>query len=251
MAMAAMNRVSAGEFLKVSFHLRRCQQGVVSVLCKKTPIFGSRRSKLDHLMVLVCFRFRPEFYCTLENRNGKFYEVHILSTSAFLNGNVRRFNDECKNFYLFIKLHGKVVTIHRSGCIMFTIVTNRRPPLLERTPHVDGGLDKLGLEVLLGIGGAEGRVQERCPVLEHVLPDAEDQVAAHEPGADRRHDVQRRLVVVRPEQAERRQAHLLHKDGEVEDGQRRLVGPLLQPHGPVGEVDVVSKEDTQDTQCSH
>jgi hypothetical protein len=29
------------------------------------------------------------------------------------------------------------------------------------------------------------------------------------------------------------------------------VGPLLQPHGPVGEVDVVSKEDTQDTQCSH
>ncbi len=35
----------------VSFHIRWCPQGVASVLCKKTPIFGSRRSKLDHLTV--------------------------------------------------------------------------------------------------------------------------------------------------------------------------------------------------------
>ncbi len=36
-----------------SFHLRRCPQGVASVLCKKTTIFGSRRSKLDHLTVFL------------------------------------------------------------------------------------------------------------------------------------------------------------------------------------------------------
>ncbi len=51
MAMAAMNMVSAGGFLGVSFHLRRFPQGVASVFCKKTPIFGSRGSKLDHLTV--------------------------------------------------------------------------------------------------------------------------------------------------------------------------------------------------------
>ncbi len=38
-----------GGFLRVSFHLRRCSQGVASVPCKKTLIFGSRRSKLDNL----------------------------------------------------------------------------------------------------------------------------------------------------------------------------------------------------------
>jgi hypothetical protein len=51
MAMTVMNMVSAGSFSGVSFHLRRCPQGVASVLCKKTPIFGSRWSKLDHLML--------------------------------------------------------------------------------------------------------------------------------------------------------------------------------------------------------
>jgi hypothetical protein len=51
--MAAMNMVSAGGFLGVSFHLRPCPQGVASVLCKKTPIFGSKRSKLDHLTVNI------------------------------------------------------------------------------------------------------------------------------------------------------------------------------------------------------
>jgi hypothetical protein len=51
MAMAAMNMVSAGGFSEVSIHLRRCPPGVASVLCKKTTIFGSRRSKLDHLTV--------------------------------------------------------------------------------------------------------------------------------------------------------------------------------------------------------
>jgi hypothetical protein len=37
MVMAAMNMVSAVGFLGVSFHLRRCPQGVASILCKKTP----------------------------------------------------------------------------------------------------------------------------------------------------------------------------------------------------------------------
>jgi hypothetical protein len=49
--MAAMNMVSAGGFSGISFHLRTCPQGVASVLRKKTLIFGSRRSKLDHLTV--------------------------------------------------------------------------------------------------------------------------------------------------------------------------------------------------------
>jgi hypothetical protein len=40
MAMAAMNMVSAGGFLAVSFHLKRCPQGVAFLLCKKTPILG-------------------------------------------------------------------------------------------------------------------------------------------------------------------------------------------------------------------
>ncbi len=53
MTMAAMNMVSKAGFSGVSFHLRRCPQGVASVLCKKTPIFESRRSKLDHLTVLT------------------------------------------------------------------------------------------------------------------------------------------------------------------------------------------------------
>jgi hypothetical protein len=51
MAMAAMNMVFAGGFSGVSFHLRRYPQGVASLLCKKIPIFGSRRSKLDYLTV--------------------------------------------------------------------------------------------------------------------------------------------------------------------------------------------------------
>ncbi len=53
MAMAAMNLVSAGGFSGVSFHLRGCPQGVARVLCKKTPIFGSQRSKLDHQTVVL------------------------------------------------------------------------------------------------------------------------------------------------------------------------------------------------------
>ncbi len=51
MAMAAMNMVSAEGFSGASVHLRTCPQGVASVLCKNTPIFGSRGSKLDHLTV--------------------------------------------------------------------------------------------------------------------------------------------------------------------------------------------------------
>jgi hypothetical protein len=53
MSMAAMNMVSAGGFLGVSFQLRRCPQGVAFVLCKKNPMFGLRRSKLDHLTVFL------------------------------------------------------------------------------------------------------------------------------------------------------------------------------------------------------
>jgi hypothetical protein len=53
MAMAAMNMVSAGGFSGVSYLLRWCPQGVASVLCKKTSIFGFRRSKLDHMTVLA------------------------------------------------------------------------------------------------------------------------------------------------------------------------------------------------------
>ncbi len=53
MALTAMNMVSAGGFSGASFHLRRCPQGVASALCKKTHIFGSRRSKLDHLTVQI------------------------------------------------------------------------------------------------------------------------------------------------------------------------------------------------------
>ncbi len=59
MAMVSMNMVSAGGFRGVSFHLRRCLQGVASVLSKKTPIFGSRRSNLDHLTVLLSFCLFP------------------------------------------------------------------------------------------------------------------------------------------------------------------------------------------------
>ncbi len=56
MAMAAMNMVSAGGYWGASFHLRRRPQWVASVLCKITPIFGSRQSKLDHLTVSVRFQ---------------------------------------------------------------------------------------------------------------------------------------------------------------------------------------------------
>ncbi len=53
--MTAMNMVSAGGggggVSGVSFHLSIFPQGVASVFCKKTPIFGSRGSKLDHLTV--------------------------------------------------------------------------------------------------------------------------------------------------------------------------------------------------------
>ncbi len=66
--MAAMNMMSAGGFSGVSFHLRTCPQGVASVLYKKTPIFGSRRSKLDHLTVGIfvekyIYAFLFEFDC--------------------------------------------------------------------------------------------------------------------------------------------------------------------------------------------
>ncbi len=49
--MAAMEMVSKEEFSGLSFQLKICPQGVASVLFKKTPTFGSRRSKLDHLTV--------------------------------------------------------------------------------------------------------------------------------------------------------------------------------------------------------
>ncbi len=48
-------------FSGVSFHLRRRWLGVASVLSKETPIFGSRRSKLDHLTVFGNTVFELEF----------------------------------------------------------------------------------------------------------------------------------------------------------------------------------------------
>ncbi len=39
-------------FSGVSFHLEKCPQGVAFVLFQKTPTFGSRRPKLDHLAVI-------------------------------------------------------------------------------------------------------------------------------------------------------------------------------------------------------
>ncbi len=50
--MAAMNIVCAGGFSGVSFQLRICPQEVAPLyFARKTPIFGSRRSKLDQLTV--------------------------------------------------------------------------------------------------------------------------------------------------------------------------------------------------------
>ncbi len=70
MTMAAMKLVSAGGFSGVSFHLRRCPQGVASELSKKTAIFGSRRSKLDHPTVTIeCF-FSPD-----EVRTGTYRDL--------------------------------------------------------------------------------------------------------------------------------------------------------------------------------
>jgi hypothetical protein len=43
--------VSAGGFSGGKLSFKKMSAGVASVLCKKTPIFGSRRSKLDHLTV--------------------------------------------------------------------------------------------------------------------------------------------------------------------------------------------------------
>jgi hypothetical protein len=60
--MAAMNMVSAVEFLGVGFHSRICPQGVTSVLGKKPPIFGSRQSKLDDLTVYKRGKLYPYTY---------------------------------------------------------------------------------------------------------------------------------------------------------------------------------------------
>jgi hypothetical protein len=49
--MATMNLVSARGFSGVSFHFKKCPQGVAALLFKKTPIFGCRGSKLDLLTV--------------------------------------------------------------------------------------------------------------------------------------------------------------------------------------------------------
>jgi hypothetical protein len=74
--MAAMNMVSAGGFSGASFYLRTCPQVVASVLCKKTPIFGSRRSKLDHVTVPKCNPFvHGVELCTLLLVFGKRYNV--------------------------------------------------------------------------------------------------------------------------------------------------------------------------------
>jgi hypothetical protein len=61
MVMAAMNMVSAGGFGGISIHLRKFPQGVAYVLRKKTPIFGPRWSKLDHLMICKVLWRSPQF----------------------------------------------------------------------------------------------------------------------------------------------------------------------------------------------
>jgi hypothetical protein len=70
MAMAAMNMVSTGRFSEVSFHLRRCPQEVASLLFKKTSIFGSRRSKLDHLTVHIFAHFISFIYLKVALRGS-------------------------------------------------------------------------------------------------------------------------------------------------------------------------------------
>jgi hypothetical protein len=63
MAMVAMNMVSAGEVLGVSFYLRGCLQGIACVLWKKTPVFGSQGSKLGHLMVPLWWIWFTSHFC--------------------------------------------------------------------------------------------------------------------------------------------------------------------------------------------
>jgi hypothetical protein len=81
-------------FSGVSFHLRRRPHVVASVLCKKTPIFGSRRSKLDHLswpdasfpsfyltsLVPWCSLFSPRLsnriMYGLANKSNMFAQIH-------------------------------------------------------------------------------------------------------------------------------------------------------------------------------
>ncbi len=78
MAMTAMNMVSAGGFLGVSFHLRTCPKGVASVLYKKNPIFQSRGSKLDHLTVLPHARTSEMhvFFFQQYNHVANFFAKH-------------------------------------------------------------------------------------------------------------------------------------------------------------------------------
>jgi hypothetical protein len=70
----------------VSFHLRRCPQGIASVLCKETPIFGSRRSKLDNLTVHSSGAPDP----LAQKRPPKLGVFHVsVSTSSKLNAEYR------------------------------------------------------------------------------------------------------------------------------------------------------------------
>ncbi len=75
----------------VSFHLRTCPQGVASVLRKKTFIFGSRRSKLDHLTVHYSLLQRiTVFYSKLRSFTANYvllqriavFHTHIRSYTA-------------------------------------------------------------------------------------------------------------------------------------------------------------------------
>jgi hypothetical protein len=81
--MVAMNKVSAGGFSGVSFHLRRCPQGVASVLCKKTPIFGSRRSKLDNLTVAFARFSSKELQIIWQRPLAILHRVKIVSSWDF------------------------------------------------------------------------------------------------------------------------------------------------------------------------
>jgi hypothetical protein len=80
--MAAMNMVSAGGFSGVSFHLRTCPQGVASVLCKKTPIFASRGSKLDYLTVFHEFSV---VFGNWDSRIAQPIEIAIINFCRYSN----------------------------------------------------------------------------------------------------------------------------------------------------------------------
>ncbi len=89
-----VRRLSTVGFLRVCFHLRWWSQEVASVVCKKIPIFGFQRSKLDHLTVFKWIGSR----LPRSAEPGGFFFLCLCSqqvlhrfTTLFLDINGRRF----------------------------------------------------------------------------------------------------------------------------------------------------------------